>query len=114
MKFLLDESTEFRLASWLVSQGHDVAAIARDYPQSLRDHEVLSIAHREGRILITNDRDFGNLVFRQGLPHAGVIFFRMKAATGEAKIARLSALLVSHQDRLTGFIVVTDRTVRVR
>ena len=114
MKFLLDESAEYRLATWLTGQGYDVTAIARDHPHALTDYEVLGIARREGRILITNDRDFGELIVRHKLPHAGVIFFRLPAATVEMKIARLRELLVTHRDRLDRFIVVTPRGVRVR
>ncbi len=64
MKFLLDESADFPLASFLKQLGHDVTAIAHDYPHALKDREVLSIAREEQRILIANDRDFGELIFR--------------------------------------------------
>lgn len=77
MRFLLDESAEYRLASFLRNPGHDVTAIAHDYPAGLADTEVLALARREDRILITNDRDFGELIIRQRLAHAGVIFFRL-------------------------------------
>lgn len=63
MRFLLDESVEYRLAAYLSDHGHDVTAIAHDYPASIDDEVVLAIAEREQRILLTNDRDFGNLVF---------------------------------------------------
>ena len=56
MRFLLDESADFRLLKYLTDNGHDVTAISRDYPQSLSDMEVLSIAVQEQRILITRDR----------------------------------------------------------
>lgn len=114
MKLLLDESAEYRLADWLISQGHSVITIARDYPRALSDQEVLAVARQEKRILITNDRDFGELIFRHGLSHAGVIYFRMGSANIEAKIGRLRALLLSHYDRLDSFIVVTERSVRIR
>ncbi|MBI2887703.1 MAG: DUF5615 family PIN-like protein [Chloroflexi bacterium] len=115
MRFLLDESAEFRIAALLREAGHDVTASARDYPQALADHEVLAIAQREGRILITNDSDFGELIFRQNLPHAGVILLRLgPGATAEDKTARLQHLLTTHQDHLEQFIVVTQSRVRVR
>jgi len=68
MRFLLDESADFPVAAFLTDRGHDVTSIARDYPSALEDDEVLSIAQKEQRILITNDRDFGELVFRQQRP----------------------------------------------
>ena len=60
MRFLLDENAELRIAVFLPGLGHDVTAIPHDYPHALR----------ERRILITNDRDFGELIFREGLAHA--------------------------------------------
>lgn len=81
MKFLLDESAEFRIAAFLTNQGHDVKTIVREYTPGLPDSEVLAIARHEQRILITNDRDFGELIFRQILPHSGVIYFRLGLAS---------------------------------
>ena len=115
MKFLLDESAEFRIAAFLTNQGHDVKTIVRDYTPGLPDSEVLAIARHEQRILITNDRDFGELIFRQILPHSGVIYFRLGlASTAEEKIARLARLLRTHADRLDRFLVVTLGRIRVR
>ena len=76
MWFLLDESADFPLAAYLTALGHDVTAIAHDYPHALPDTDVLAIATRERRILITNDRDFGELIVRRHYPHHGVILFR--------------------------------------
>lgn len=76
MRFLLDESAEARIAGFLTAHGHDATHIGRDYPASLPDEAVLSLAHREQRILISNAKDFGQLVVRKHHPHAGVILFR--------------------------------------
>lgn len=114
MKFLLDESADSRLASYLTDLGHDVTVIARDYPHALSDQEVLAIAQAEGRILIANDRDFGELIFRQNLPHSGVILFRLRTTALSAKLSRLEYVLAHYADRLNEFIVVTDQRVRVR
>jgi|SRR5579875_40933 len=69
MKFLLDESADYPLAQFLRDLGHDVTAIAHEHPHALKDAEVLKIAVSERRVLITNDRDFGELVFRRRLGH---------------------------------------------
>ena len=114
MKFLLDENVDVRLASFLREQGHDVTAIAQEYPHSLADRAVLAIAHRDGRTLITNDRDFGALIVLHRLPHAGVILLRLGSEQLTAKTAALTRLLANHADRLDQFVVVTDRGVRVR
>ncbi|KFD42046.1 hypothetical protein HY02_09035 [Peptococcaceae bacterium SCADC1_2_3] len=114
MKFLLDESADFPLASYLKEIGHDVTAIAHDYPHALKDHEVLDIAYREQRILITNDRDFGELIFRRRLPHTGVILFRLGIETLENKRTWLQHILTNYAHDLHSFLVVTERGVRVR
>ena len=113
MRFLLDESADLRLARHLLSLGHDVTTVAHDHTQSVADPQVLSIAHRERRILITEDRDFGELVFRFGRAHAGVILFRFGSADLPTKIARLDYVLAHDADRLDQFLVVGQRNVRV-
>jgi predicted nuclease of predicted toxin-antitoxin system len=114
MRFLLDENAEYRLGWFLEGEGHDVTAISRDYPHALSDREVLTLAHREQRILVTNDRDFGELIVREGLPHAGVIYFRIPAGDLESKVLRLGDVLAQHETSLSRFLVVTEADVRVR
>ncbi|MGE3272265.1 MAG: DUF5615 family PIN-like protein, partial [Chloroflexota bacterium] len=75
MRFLLDESAVARLLPFLRSRGDDATRIAGDYPAGLADRAVLALAAEEERILITADRDFGELIFCLGLPHQGVISF---------------------------------------
>jgi len=72
-RFRLDQSAEAHIGVFLVSIGLDATRVGRDYPPGLPDEEVLATAVAERRILITNDRDFGDLIFRQHHPHAGVI-----------------------------------------
>lgn len=112
-RFLLDENADARLRTFLSNLGHDVTAIASEYPHSLPDKEVLAIANREQRILITNDKDFGELIFHQGLPHHGVLFFRLKTTTYERKQERLSYVLTHYTDRLSQYLVITDHRVTI-
>ncbi len=115
MRFLFDEGLPFRLAAFLEAQGHHVTIVGRDHPDALDDRDVLAIAVRERCILVTNDKDFGELVFRDKLPHAGVILFRFPLdATAQQKIAALEDLLATHETQLDRFLVVTPRGVRVR
>jgi hypothetical protein len=92
MKFLFDQSADFRLISHLRSLGHDVTAISRNYPHSLADEDVLAIARQEQRILVVADRDFGELIFHQGLARAGVLFFRLPGAQLQTNIRKPSSL----------------------
>jgi predicted nuclease of predicted toxin-antitoxin system len=114
MRFLLDESADLRLLPFLTELGHDATAVARDYPNALADREVLALARRERRVLITNDLDFGELVVRIGLPHRGVVLFRLSTTSLAAKEERLEFVLTRYHDRLSEFLTVTDGRVRVR
>ena len=114
MRFLLDASADFRLLSYLTGLGHNVATVAHDHPQTLSDIEVLAVARAEQRVLITNDRDYGELIVRRGLPHAGVIYFRLERSDLAAKIAGLELVLSEYADQLSGFVIVAEGGIRVR
>ena len=115
MRFLLDQSAEARIGVFLVSIGHDATRVGKDHPPGLPDEQVLAIAVAESRILITNDRDFRELIFRHHLPHAGVIYLRFPLdTTADQKIAGLRALLSTDTYDLGEFLTVTPRGVRVR
>jgi predicted nuclease of predicted toxin-antitoxin system len=116
MKFLLDQNAERRIASFLQNLGHDVKVVAVDFPPNISDHEVLAHAYKEKRILITNDKgDFGELIFKDFHPHAGVILLRrMKPGDMQAKLDRLTYVLEAYANRLNHFLVVTPTTVRVK
>jgi predicted nuclease of predicted toxin-antitoxin system len=115
MRFLFDQSADFRLIAHLRKLGHDVSAVSRDYPHGLADEDVLAIARDEKRILLVADRDFGELIFNQRLIHAGVIFFRLPGASLQTKIEHLNTVLDDHADELVRgeFLVVTPGHIRV-
>ena len=64
LEFLVDESVEFRIVLFLRSLGFDVISISEENP-SIFDPEVLHIAYKQKRVLITNDKGFGRLVFKE-------------------------------------------------
>lgn len=74
---------------------------------------MLGLARRQQRILITNDLDFGALIVREGLPHRGVILFRLRSTNLATKQSRLAELLAKYSDRLDSFLTVTAARVRV-
>jgi predicted nuclease of predicted toxin-antitoxin system len=115
MKFLFDQSADFRLIDHLRSLGHDITAVSRNYPHSLADEDVLAIARQEQRILVVADRDFGELIFNQGLAHAGALFFRIPGAQLQTKVEHLDQALGDHADDLAAgeFVVVAPGHIRV-
>src|SRR5207249_373645 len=79
MLFLADESCDFGVVRALRAAGHDVLAVA-DVAQRADDSDVIQLALKEGRILLTEDKDFGQLVYASGTPMAGVILIRCPAS----------------------------------
>ncbi len=76
MRFLVDECTGPAVAQWLRTMSHDVFSVY-DSARGMPDQRVLEKAYSENRILITNDKDFGEKVFRDQHPHHGVVFLRL-------------------------------------
>ena len=113
MRGIVDESTGVVVARWLRSLGHDILSIREDRPRMI-DEDILALAVRDDRVVITNDKDFGDLVFRDGRPHRGVILLRLADDRTPEKIAALKRLLDDLPDDLHEcFVVVTDRGIRV-
>ncbi len=114
MKFLVDESVEYSVVNFLRNLGYDTYSIAEQSP-SIDDKYVLSIAYDEERILITNDKDFGELIYRLKLPHRGVILFRLWKENGDSKTKRLKQLIDKFSSKFPNrFVVVTENKVRFR
>jgi len=112
MKFLVDECTGPAVARWLEEQGHDVFSVY-DWARGIDDDRVIEIAQVEGRILITNDRGFGEKVFRERRPHHGVVFLRLANERAANKIRVLGQLLDQHSSALANrFVAVTETRVR--
>ena len=114
MRFLVDESTGQAVVEQLRALGHDVEAVGELMPQAL-DDRVLDHSYQERRILVTNDRDFGEKVYREGRPHAGILLLRLRDDRAVTKIRVIVALLAAHSEQLAGrFVVATERSVRIR
>ncbi len=77
MRFLVDECTGPNAADWLLLQGHEVFS-AHKQSRGASDEFLIRKAFAENWILITNDKDFGEKVYRERLPHRGVIFLRLE------------------------------------
>lgn len=113
MRFVVDECTGPVVAGWLRQQGHDVFSVY-EQASGLGDPDILAEAVAEHRILITNDKDFGEMVFRAGETHEGIILLRLDDESPTNKIRVLQQLLDKYADRLAAnFTVVTETAVRI-
>ena len=113
MRLLADENFPGDAVRTIRSHGHDLVWIREDAP-GISDRAVLSRATTEGRILITFDKDFGELVFRLGLSApSGVILFRMPPSSRSAIAQTAVTVLESQADWAGHFSVVEEDRVRV-
>jgi predicted nuclease of predicted toxin-antitoxin system len=107
MRFLANENFPYPSTLLLRQAGHDVICIAELFP-SWKDRQVLEYAVREARIILTFDRDYGEMLFRfQLTPPPAVVYFRQKGSGPEAAGQRLSEYLRVGRE-LTGFFTVLD------
>ncbi|MDA0834516.1 MAG: DUF5615 family PIN-like protein [Planctomycetota bacterium] len=112
MRFLVDECTGSVVARWLESQSYEVFSVYDD-ARGISDDEVLYKAKTEDWILITNDKDFGEKIYRESKPHVGVIFLRLHDERVQNKIDALKKFLAQHTKNIAGqFVVVSESTVR--
>jgi len=112
VRFLVDESTGPFVARWLRGQGHDVFSVY-EHARGLRDEAIIQKALDENWILITNDKDFGEKVYREHHSHKGILLLRLQDERATIKIETLSRLLKNHADQLANnFVVVTEKRVR--
>jgi len=112
MRFLVDECVGPAVARWLREQGHDVYSVY-DQARGIDDESVIAMAAKDRRILITNDKDFGEKVFRDQALHCGVILLRLTDQSARAKIAAVDRLLATYPNRIDrSFVVVTENQIR--
>jgi predicted nuclease of predicted toxin-antitoxin system len=112
MRFLVDENTGPAVARWLRDHGHQVFSVFEE-ARGMDDDAAIQKAYAEGWILLTNDKDFGEKVYRERRPHKGVVLLRLEDERAANKIRVIQHLLQNHADQLPGsFVVVTERQVR--
>ena len=112
MRFLVDECTGPAVGRWLRQQGHEVCS-AYEVARGADDGDILRKAYVENRILITNDKDFGEQVYRLNRPHRGIVVLRLDDERGANKINALQRLLDAFGNELANrFVVVTETQVR--
>lgn len=114
LRFLVDESTGIKVSLFLTSQRYDSISATEKF-LGFKDLDLLKIAEVEKRIIVTNDKDFGDLIFYQKLNSFGVILLRLKHESSINKIKLINTLLINYSDKITGsFIVITEDTIRIR
>jgi predicted nuclease of predicted toxin-antitoxin system len=112
-QFLADESCDFAVVRTLRAAGHDVLAIS-ERARGAADQVVIAMAVAEQRILITEDTDFGQLVYAHAHASSGVVLIRFPACARRELATQVLQLVDQAGDRLTGaFVVVQPGRTRV-
>ena len=114
MRIVADESVEAYVIVALATAGHEILDICIASP-GIGDDEVLRIAFARGEVLLTNDKDFGDLVFLHDHPHLGVVLMRLHGMKPRERTARMVMLIGLHEKELQdAFTTVRTKTVRIR
>lgn len=114
MKLLADENIPLETVELLEESGHDVLSILRKY-SGISDHEIIDLSNKEGRLIITFDKDFGFLIFAKGIhPTKGIIYLRDAELTPEKTAQVLIKLLESGNSFDGNMNVVTEHFIRQR
>ena len=114
IKFLLDESCDAAVALALKEAGYDVLMVAHISP-GIPDEDVIKLALEQDRILLTEDKDFGQLVYAAGKESCGVILFRFPSNEREIMAQKAVELANTEKEPLqTAFVVLELTKTRIR
>ena len=114
MRFLADENVSRILIDNLRSRGLEVIAVAESRPGA-SDKDIIEAAHTQQCIVITEDRDFGELVIRQRLAVAGLILLELDRLSNAVEAQTVADFISTHVDRLVGNLVVLEPgRIRIR
>jgi predicted nuclease of predicted toxin-antitoxin system len=114
MKIVADESVDFGIINYLRNAGYSIIAIAETSP-GIPDAQVLKIAVLNKALLITEDKDFGELTFRLRLDHYGILLIRLSNLKREERIDLASQIIQLHFNKLKNqFSVLTKQGLRIK
>jgi predicted nuclease of predicted toxin-antitoxin system len=109
VRWLADECGAAPVVARLREAGYDVTYMAETAPAAT-DPEALARAHREDRLLLTEDKDFGELVFRRDWPVSGVVLLRIDPEKSLLKWTRLKVAIETFGARIYGRYIVVEAT----
>jgi len=114
VNILVDVSAGRAIADALLALGHDVAFVS-DRDPKMPDTDILTWAVAEQRLVVTMDKDFGELVYRSGQTHSGVLLLRLETARAPERVRVVSDIFTQYADQLVGhFSVYQDGRLRIR
>ena len=114
LKLIVDVGVGKEVERWLLNQGYDIKSV-REMDPRMSDRKILKMAVSEKRVVVTMDKDFGELVYNSGMPHAGVLLLRLEEAVSDEKVKIVEKILEEYSDRLLNkFCVFKGGILRIR
>lgn len=114
MHFLADENIERAVVEFLRSKGVEVFYVAETSP-SISDAVILEYAKKNDMIVITNDKDYGEMLYLNKKISSGILLIRSKIETAQAKVELVRIAIEKAGDKLKGhFVVVSEKGLRIR
>lgn len=117
MKFLLDENQSPRIADLLGEAGHDAVHVRDIDLRTSPDDEVLAAAHEAGRVIISADTDFGDLLAASNAEAPSILLLRRQE---QRRADEIAALILANLDdvaddlRSGAVVVFDDERIRIR
>jgi len=114
LKFLIDVSVGGIIEKYLREAGYDTKAV-RDIDPRMEDAEIIRIAVAESRMVITLDKDFGELVYHCSMRHSGVLLLRLEDETGAEKLRVVRHIMENYSSQIKDcFCVFQNDRLRIR
>jgi predicted nuclease of predicted toxin-antitoxin system len=114
LNFVADEGLDRQIVERLRQHGHLVSYVA-EMEAGISDETVLQLANRQNALLLTSDKDFGELVFRENRLTQGVVLIRLAGLSPETKSSLVASAIASHStELLRAFTVISPKLVRIR
>jgi predicted nuclease of predicted toxin-antitoxin system len=114
LNFVADEGLDRPIVERLRRDGHLVSYIV-EMEAGISDESVLELANRKNALLLTSDKDFGELVFREKRLTQGVVLVRLAGFSPQTKAAMVASAVAKHGTELSqAFTVISPKLVRIR
>lgn len=114
LRFLVDVGVGKGIERYLREEGYDTKAV-RDTDPRMEDEEIIRTAVTENRMVITMDKDFGELVYHSSMEHSGVLLLRLEDATGTEKSQVVKYIMKNYSDRIKNcFCVFQNDKFRIK
>jgi len=114
LRFLVDVGVGKGIEKYLLEEGYDTKAV-RDIDPRMEDEEIIRVAVAENRMVVTMDKDFGELVYHSSMRHCGVMLLRLEDAPGPEKLQVFKYIIKNYSSRIKdSFCVFQNNRLRIK